>query len=121
MQTIFEAIGGTYRQEGAYLLPNLTAPERPQIGIWGERRRRYLRDHQSGLYTGMLLGGTLNTDLEKADTAASELFDRLVEQMKRAEGVTEQLKAENQMEWVGRMNSIRSRAEEIVLNILIYN
>lgn len=121
MQTIFEAIGGIYQQEGAYLLPNLTAPEHPQIGIWGERRRRYLRNYQSGRYTGMLLWGTLNTDLEKADTAASELFDQLVEQMKKAEGVTERLKTENQMEWVGRMNSIRSRAEEIVLNDLIYN
>ena len=97
MQTIFEAMGGTYRQEGAYLLPNLTAPESPQIGIWGERRRKYLQAYKSGLYTGMLLWGTLNTDLE------------------------EELKVENQMEWVGRMNSIRSRAEEIVLNDLIYN
>lgn len=121
MQTIFEAMGGTYRQEGAYLLPNLTAPESPQIGIWGERRRKYLQAYKSGLYTGMLLWGTLNTDLEEVDTAASAMFDRLVEQMKKAEGVTEKLKVENQMEWVGRMNSIRSRAEEIVLNDLIYN
>ena len=121
IQTIFEAMGGTYRQEGAYLLPNLTAPESPQIGIWGERRRKYLQAYKSGLYTGMLLWGTLNTDLEEVDTAASAMFDRLVEQMKKAEGVTEKLKVENQMEWVGRMNSIRSRAEEIVLNDLIYN
>ena len=69
----------------------------------------------------MLLEGTMNTDLEEVGTAASAMFDRLVEQMKKAEGVTEKLKAEDQMEWVGRMNSIRSRAEKIVLNDLIYN
>lgn len=73
MQAIFEAMGGTYRQEGAYLLPNLTAPGSPQIDIWGERRRRYLQDHRPGLYTGMLLGGTLNTDLEEVGTAAIEI------------------------------------------------
>lgn len=85
MQIIFEAIGGTYRQEGAYLLPGLTAPERPQIGILGEwRRKLYLRDHKSGLYTGMLLEGTLNTDLEEVGTVASAMFDRSVEQMKKA-------------------------------------
>ena len=85
------------------------------------KEKIYLRNHKSGLYTGMLLEGTLNTDLEEVGTAASAMFDRLVEQMKKAEGVTEKLKAEDQMEWVGRMNSIRSRAEEIVLNDLIYN
>lgn len=122
MQTIFEAMGGTYRQEGAYLLPNLTVPERTQIGIWGERRKRYLRDNKPELYTGMLPGGkTLNSNVEEVDTAASEMFDRLVEQMKKAEGVTEKLKAENQTEWAGRMNGICIRAEEIVLNDLIYN
>lgn len=116
-------MGGTYRQEGAYLLPNLTVPERAQIGIWGKRRKRYLRDNKPELYTGMLPGGekTLNSNVEEVDTAASEMLDRLVEQMQKAEGVTEKLKAENQTEWAGRMNGIRIRAEEIVLNDLIYN
>ena len=88
-------------------------------------RRRYLRTHMDGIYTGMLLTGTLEPHLAEIGESAQAMFDRLVEQMKKAEGVTEQLKvedpmAENQMEWVGRMNSIRSRAEEVVLSELVY-
>ena len=88
---------------------------------FAEMRRKYLREHRNGIYTGMFLDGKLEAHLKEIGDAAEEMFGRLVEEMKRAEGVTEQLKAENQMEWVGRMNSIRSRAEEIVLNDLIYN
>ena len=87
---------------------------------FAEMRRRYLREHRDGVYTGMLLTGKLDDHLKKIGDTAQEMFDRLVERMKEAEGVTEQLKAENQMEWVGRMNSIRSRAEEITLSELIY-
>ena len=76
-------------------------------------RRRYLREHRDGIYTGMLLTGKLDDHLEEIGDTAQEMFDRLVEQMKDAEGVTERLKAEKQMEWVGRMNSICSRAEEV--------
>ena len=83
-------------------------------------RRRYLREHRDGIYTGMLLTGKLDDHLKEIGDTAQEMFDRLVEQMKNAEGVTEQLKAENQMEWVGRMNNIRSRAEEIILSELVY-
>ena len=83
-------------------------------------RRRYLRIHMDGIYTGMLLTGTLEPHLEEIDESAQAMLDRIVEQMKKAEGVTEQLKAADQMEWVGRMNSIRSRAEEIVFSELIY-
>lgn len=83
-------------------------------------RRRYLRTHMDGIYTGMLLTGTLEPHLAEIGESAQAMFDRLVEQMKEAEGVTEQLKAENQMEWVGRMNSIRSRAKEVVLSELVY-
>lgn len=83
-------------------------------------RRRYLREHRDGIYTGMLLTGKLDEYLKEIGDRAQEMFDQLVEQMKKAEGVTERLKAENQMEWVGRMNSIRSRAEEIVLSELVY-
>lgn len=82
---------------------------------------RYLREHRNGIYTGMFLDGKLEEHLKEIGEAAEKMFDRLVEQMKKAEDVTEKLKAENQMEWVGRMNSIRNRAEEIVLNDLIYN
>ena len=81
-------------------------------------RRRYLRTHMDGIYTGMLLTGTLEPHLAEIGESAQAMFDRLVEQMKKAEGVTERLKAEKQMEWVGRMNSIRSRAEEVVLSEL---
>ena len=88
---------------------------------FAEKRRRYLREHKDGIYTGMLLTGKLDSHLKEVGESAQILFDRIVDEMKKAEGVTEKLKAENQMEWIGRMNSIRSRAEEIVLNDLIYN
>ena len=83
-------------------------------------RRRYLRIHMDGISTGMLLTGTLDGHLAEIGESAQAMFDRLVEQMKKVEGVTEQLKAADQMEWVGRMNSIRSRAEEIVFSELVY-
>ena len=119
MKSTFEILGGTYRQEGDYLLPNVEAPESPQIGIWGERRRRYLRGHEKATYTAMLLCGRLNAHLEEVDRSASEMFDRLVAQIAEQEGITEQLKAANQMEWVQRMNDIRNRASEIVHTTLI--
>ena len=83
-------------------------------------RRRYLRIHMDGIYTGMLLTGTLDGHLAEIGESAQAMFDRIVEQMKKTEGITEQLKAADQMEWVGRMNSIRSRAEEFVLSELVY-
>ena len=88
---------------------------------FAEMRRKYLREHKDGIYTGMLLTGKLDIHLKEVGESAQVLFDRIVDEMKKSEGVTEKLKAENQMEWVGRMNSIRSRVEEIVLNDLIYN
>jgi hypothetical protein len=87
---------------------------------FAEKRRRYLREHRNGIYTGMLLTGKLDEYLKEIGDTAQEMFDQLVAQMKDAEGITERLKAENQMEWVGRMNSIRSRAEEVVLSELVY-
>ena len=110
----------TYHAEGDYLLPDLAAPEPPNIGIWGERRRQYLRKVKRLAYSTMLMQGTLNAHLEETDRQAEELLDRLTKQLAEQEGVTEALKAEDQMEWVRRMNSIRSRAEEIVLSDLIY-
>ena len=88
---------------------------------FAEKRRRYLREHKDGIYTGMLLTGKLDSHLKEVGESAQILFDRIIDEMKTAEGVTEKLKAENQMEWVGWMNNIRSRAEEAVLNDLIYN
>ena len=120
MKTTFEALGGTYRQEGDYLLPNVDVPESPKIGIWGERRRRYLREHEKATYTAMLLSGELNAHLGEVDRSASEMFAHLAAQIAEQEGITEQLKAVNQMEWVQRMNNIRSRVNEIINAELIY-
>ena len=87
---------------------------------FAEKRRRYLREYGDGIYTGMLLTVNLDDHLKEIFDTAQEMFDQLVEQMKKVDGVTERLKAEKQMEWVGRMNSIRSRAEEVVLSELVY-
>ena len=119
MQSDYEVMGGTYQQNGDYLLPDLDAPENPQIGIWGERRRKYLQTSQKALYVAMLLGDTLNTHLEEVDKSTSEMFDRLVEQLKRRDCITEELKATDQMEWVQRMNGIRHEAAETVMRELI--
>lgn len=121
-KTIFEEMGGTYTQVGDYLLPDLKLPEEEQqpIGVWGQRHRRYLKEHRRATYTTLLTSGKLNSYLVVIDRQAEEMFSRLVKQMAEAEGVTEQLKADNQMEWVGRMNNIRSRAMEIVNSELIY-
>ena len=121
-KTIFEEMGGTYTQVGDYLLPDLKLPEEEQqpIGVWGQRHRRYLKEHRRATYATLLTSGKLNSYLADIDRQAEELFLRLVKQMAEAEGVTEQLKASNQMEWVSRMNNIRSRAMEIVNCELIY-
>ena len=109
-----------YHWEGDYLIPDLVAPESPKIGIWGERRRQFLRSHRKAIYSEMLVTGALNAHLEEIDQAVEIMLEQLMTQLAEREGVTEQLKAEDQMIWVQRMNSIRSRAEEIVLAELIY-
>lgn len=121
-KTIFEEMGGTYTRVGDYLLPDLKLPEEEQqpIGVWGQRHRRYLKEHRRATYTALLASGKLNSYLADIDRQAEKLFSRLVKQMAAMEGVTEQLKADNQMEWVGRMNNIRNRAMEIVNSELIY-
>lgn len=119
-KSIFEKMGETYRQEGDYLLPNLTTLESVPVGIWGRWRRRYLREHRQSLYTALLLNGTLDAHLADIDRQAEEMFSQLVKQLADTEGVTEQLKAEYQMEWVGRMNNIRNRAAETVNAELIF-
>lgn len=98
MNSTYETMGGKYRQNGDYLLPNLEVPECPKVGVWGERRRKYLREHQKALYTAMMLGGTLNTHLEEVNNTANEMYDRLTSLLAAQEGVTEQLKAACQME-----------------------
>ena len=119
-QNDFERMGATYHQEGDYLIPDVVPPETPKIGIWGMRRKRFLKTYRDPIYTGMLLNRTLNSHLERIDRQAEALFDLLVEQMAAREGLTEQLKAVDQMAWVGKMNNIQSRAMEIVYNELIF-
>ena len=111
-----------YELQGDYYIPCLKLPEEEQhpIGVWGQRHLRYIRQHRKVLYINLLTSGKLNGYLVDIDKQAEEMFSRLVKQMAEREGVTETLKAENQMEWVGRMNNIRSRATEIVNNDLIY-
>ena len=123
-KTIFEEMGGTYARQGDYLLPCLFLPaekENKPIGVWGQRHLRYLKQHRKVLYTNLLTSGKLDSYLADIDKQAEDMFLRLVEQMTEREGVTEQLKAENQMEWVCRMNNIRNRVAEIVNAELIYS
>ena len=121
-KTIFEQMGGTYTMRGDYCLPNLTLPpeeERP-IGVWGQRRLRYLKQHHKILYYNLLASGKLRSHLADVDEEAQTLFLRLVKQYAEREGITEQLKDENPMEWVRRMNNIRSQVTEIVNADLIF-
>lgn len=120
MKSLYEELGGTYHQEGDYLIPDLAAPPSPHIGIWGLRRKNYLLKHRERIYTAMLLSGKLNAHLEDVDRQAEEMLFRLIDQMAFAEGITEQLKADDQMTWVGAMNNIRTRAEEVVYKQMIY-
>lgn len=119
MKTIFETFGGTYRQAGDYMIPDIKCHQNVNTGIWGQRRARYLRDEKKVLYFNMLTNGTLKDHLEEIDKLAGEMFERLVLQLKREEGLTEQLKAMDSLDWVRRMNNIRNRAEEIVYKELI--
>lgn len=109
-----------YKLVGDYYLPCLEAPEAPQVGVWGHRRRTYLREHSKALYAVMLISGELDTHLEAIDRDAEQMFDWLVRQYAVAEGVTAELKAANQLEWVQQMNGIRNRVNEIVNAELIY-
>ena len=117
-----EKNGLWYELQGDYYLPclKLLKEETAHIGIFGQRHRRYLKTHRKALYSSLLTSGKLNGYLADINRQAEDMYSRLVKQMAEAEGVTEQLKADNQMEWVGRMNSIRSRAMEIVNSELIY-
>ena len=122
MKSIFEEMGGTYRQVGDYFIPNLTLPDTGnyQIGKYGRLFRSYLKEHRPILYTNLLTSGTLHRHLAEIDQACNERMEIIVSAMAKRESVTETLKAADQMEWVLRMNSIRSRAEEIVLTELVY-
>ena len=116
--TLFEQLGGTYTQQGDYLLPNLTLPaekETGNIGVWALRHKRYIKQHHKVLYYNLLTSGKLDSYLADIEEQAQQLFLRLVKELAEKEGVTEQLKAADQMAWVRRMNNTRSRATEIVV------
>ncbi len=122
-KTIFEEMGGRYERQGDYILPCLTLPpekEQP-IGLFGRQHSDYLKQHRRVTYTNLLTSGRLNTYLADVDRQAQERFERLIEGMKQAQGITEQLKAENALEWVGRMNNIRACAMEVVNAELVYS
>lgn len=121
-KTLFEQTGGTYEKQGDYLIPCLALPteEEKPIGIFGQRHLRYLKEHRRIVYVNLLTSGKLNSYLADIDEQAQKMLFLLVEQMKKAQGITEQLKAENALEWTGRMNNIRACAMEIVNKEIIY-
>ena len=123
MKSSFEKNGGSYRMVGDYKIPNIVLPAEANkpLGVWGLKRKDFLVKHKRVQFNIMLMNGTLWTHLAEIDEQASAMFSRLVEQMKVNEGITEKLKADDQMEWVARMNNIEARAREIVNSELIYN
>lgn len=111
----------TYTMQGDYLLPNLEVPESPRVGKYGMLRRSFLRSHRKALYTGMMLSDRLNPHLEEVDKAANTMLENLMSKMAQEQGVTEALKANDPMRWVGLMNNIKASAEEVVLKELVYS
>lgn len=108
--SLFERMGGTYHREGDYFLPNLLPPEIISVGIWGQRRKHYLKTQREPIYTALLLSGKLDSHLSEVDAQAKAMFSQLVKQLAEREGITEQLRAEDQMEWVRQMNNVRKRS-----------
>lgn len=111
----------TYTMKGDYLLPNLSVPETPMLGKYGMLRRSFLRKQKKAIYTGLMLSGKLDAHLTEIDQQAADMMENLTAQMAQTQGVTETLKATDQMKWVQRMNNIRSAAEEVVMTELIYS
>ena len=122
MKSTFEQMGGTYRQEGDYLLPNILPPVPPdyRLGKYGRMRQRYLKEHRSPIYTAMFLRGTLFEHLAEIDRTCNTQVEQIIAQMAEREGVTEAMKASDQLAWVEKMNNIQNRAEEIILAELVY-
>lgn len=121
--TLFEQLGGTYTQQGDYLLPNLALPaekETGNIGMWALRHKRYLKQHHKVLYYNLLTSGKLHSHLADVEEQAQDLFYRLVKEYAKKEGITEQFKSTDQMKWVGKMSAIRNAATEIINRELIY-
>ena len=121
MKSLYEELGGTYRQVGDYFIPDIELPERNhEIGKYGRMRHRYLQEHRKIQYTTMILDGTLYDHLEEIDRICNDRIETMVIAMKKQQGITEELKARDQLAWVGAMNNIRNAAEEIILRELIY-
>ena len=122
MKSTFEEMGGTYIRVGDYFIPDLVLDDEPeyQIGKYGRMRERYLKAHRRAAYAELKLSGRLDEHLAEIDQTCNERMERIVKQMAEREGVTEALKASDQMAWIGAMNNIRSRAEEIVLTEVVY-
>ena len=120
-QYMFDKVNGIwYKLEGDYYIPCVTAPDVEYTGIWGERRRRFLREHKQAIYTGMMLADALECHLQEINTSAERMFDQLVHTLAYDEGVSEQMKSDDPGEWIACMNNIRARATELVNAQLIY-
>lgn len=121
-KSLFDQMGGTYAQQGDYLLPSLVLPaeDEREVGVWGQRRLRYLKQHHRMLYYNLLTSGKLHSHLADTEEQAQELFSRLVNEYAEREGIDEHLKATDQMAWVQRMNNIQARAREIVNSDVIF-
>jgi len=121
-KSLFEEMGGKYERQGDYMIPCLTVPteEEQPIGIWGQRHLDYLKRYRKVTYTNLLTSGRLNAYLADIDRQAQERFERLIEGMKQAQGITERLKEENALEWTGRLGNIRACARKIVENEIIF-
>ena len=115
-----ESNGLWYERCGDYYLPCLALDEEKPVGVWGERYRRYLKEHRRSIYNEMLLNGTLDDHVAEIDRKADEMFERLTAEMATREGITEQLKATNQMAWIGAMNNIDARVKEVIYKDLIF-
>ena len=123
MKSIFEQNGGTYTQVGDYLIPDISLPDAPAypIGKYGRMRKAYLKEHRPGLYTRLILSGKLHEHLAEVERTCKERLDTMIPQMAKAQGVTEALKAQDQLGWVGRMNEIKHSAEENILAEIIFD
>ena len=122
MQSLFEKNGGTYRREGDYLIPNISVPDTKEynIGKYGRFHKKFIKENYPGYYTTLLMSGKLFDYLEKIDLRANNELDRLIPILAKQQGVTEQLKAENQLKWVGLMNNIKAQVEEIIYAEIVY-
>ncbi len=122
MQSLFEKNGGTYRREGDYLIPNISVPDTKEynIGKYGRLHKKFITEYYPGYYTTLLVSGKLFDYLEKIDLRAKNELDRLIPLLGEQQGVTEQLKAENQLKWVGLMNNIKVQVKEIIYTEIVY-